>query len=81
MILIYCSEDGDHRIERISKEEFLKQLNAGDYGDGGDNGPRPIFADPKTFDRLDLEQFVGYILIDGDIVVPKAEKVVTKFKL
>lgn len=77
MILIYCSEDGDHGVRRLSKEQFLKNLNSGDYGDL----EKIEFADPKTFDRLDLESFVGYILIDGDIVVPKPETVVTKFKL
>lgn len=78
MILIYCSEDGDHRIEQISKEQFLKNLNDGDYGEDLE---KIEFADPKTFDRLDLESFVGYILVDGPIVVPKPEKIVTKFKL
>lgn len=81
MIIIHCSEDGDHSIRRISKEKFLKDLNDGQYGDGGDGGRLPVFADPKTFDSLDLDQFAGYILVDGDIVVPKPQTVVTKFKL
>jgi hypothetical protein len=74
MIVIHCSEDGDHSVEQLTKEEFLSNLNDGCYGE------KPEFANSKT-DLSDLNCFTGYIVVDGDIVVPKPEKVVTKFKL
>lgn len=73
MILISCSEDGDHSFGIITKEAFLRHMNEGYYGDN------PVFAEPGK--AVDLERFSGYILIDGDIVQPKPVQHVTKYTI
>lgn len=83
MILIHCSEDGDHSVEQLPKEVFLKKLNDGEYGDNGDNGPLREFMAPNDLGKrwFDLNTFVGIILVDGDVVVPKVKEIVKKFTL
>lgn len=74
VILIYCSEDGDKSINFLSEDQFLKDLNKGDYGEN------PTFAMPG--EKIDLDCFgPGYILIKGNVVVPKPVNVVKKYEL
>ena len=73
VILIYCDEGGDKSLEVIQRETFLANLNSGEYGDS------PVFANPD--DNIDMDCFVGYILIEGKVIQPKPLTVVTKFEL
>jgi hypothetical protein len=75
LIAIYCSEDGDKSIQFTTKAEFLKQMER-DLEDGCSPSK---FAKPG--EKLDLDHFVGYILIAGEVIVPKAVEKVTKYEL
>lgn len=79
LILISCSEDGDHHIEILSEEEFLQRLNRKDYGD--DPKFLPELNMLKAGGSLDLNYAHGYILIRGEVIQPKAKTVVQEFTL
>jgi hypothetical protein len=77
VVVIYCSEDGDKSIYRYTKEEFAKEIERM-VADGED----PKFA--RAGDVTDsgfMDHFAGYIIIDGDVIVPQPVKVAIKFKL
>lgn len=78
VVVIYCSEDGDHSIKQMEKHVFLKQLK----DDHKDTIRGPQFFDIE-YDRMpmDLNMFTGYIVIDGKIVKPKAIKVESEWIL
>lgn len=75
--VVYCSEDGDHSITMYDKDDFLAQLNKGEFGE------KPEFVKPGSLSpNQDLNYVKGsYILIDGPIVAPKPVEVATKFEL
>jgi len=73
VILIHCDEDGDKSFRVLSEEKFLRELNAGDFGDD------PTFAKPG--DEVDMDCFCGYILIKGEIVQPRPVEKVKKYAL
>ena len=73
VILIYCDEDGDKSLRVLSVEAFLKELNAGDLGEN------PTFAKPG--DKIEMDYFCGYILIKGEIVLPRPVEKVKKYAL
>ena len=73
VILIHCSEDGDKSIGFVREETFLKDLNDGHYGD------KPVFAKPG--EKIEMDYFVGIILIKGEVIQPKPVDVVKKYEL
>lgn len=75
LIAIYCSEDGDKSIKFTTKAEFMKKIE--EDLKGGCEMPR--FAKPG--EKVELDYFVGYILIEGNVIVPKAVEKVTKYEL
>jgi hypothetical protein len=77
VVVIYCSEDGDHSIQQMSRDKFLKRLKD-DYKDSK-HGPK--FFDPSNHDQTDLNTFDGYIVIEGKIVQPKPIEVATEWSL
>lgn len=73
--IIRFNEDGDlPSVEQMTKDEFLDRLNEDYYGD------EPEFAEPR-FRKIDTGSFTGIVVIDGPIIKPKPEEVVTKYKL
>ena len=71
------NSDGDTFVEDVSKEELIARLNDGDYYGGKDG---------VQFLDVILEEDTNYwrnkiLIIKGEIVVPKAEKVVERYKL
>lgn len=78
-IVIQAMESGVS-IKEYSREEFEEEAAKGDDGDIGEN-PKFIDKLPKMiFSDQDLEEGET-IVIKGEIVVPKAVKVVKTFKL
>jgi hypothetical protein len=79
VVVIYCSEDGDHSISQIPKYQFLKHLK--DYFK--DSIRKPKFFDPiiNSGDSVDLMTFSGYIVIEGKIVTPKPVQVATEYEI
>ena len=73
VVVIRCSEDGDKSIDVIREETFLEQLNKGYYGE------KPVFAKPG--EKIEMDYFVGMIVIKGEIVSPKPVDVVKKYEL
>ena len=71
--LITCTEDGDHRIKEYTEQKLSKEIN-----EWLADGDEPEF-ESKLPDNLDM--FSGYIIIKGEIIVPKKEKVVEKLSL
>lgn len=72
--VIHCSEDGDIRVENLTKAELEKRLNEKYWGQA------PVFADalPDT----DPNYWKGqYVVIKGTIVVPKAVETVTQYEV
>ena len=72
---IIRNSDGDTRVECVLKEELLKRINNGDYGD-----------EAKFLDKLPKESDTNYwgegiLIIKGDVVSPFAKKVVTEFNI
>lgn len=77
VVIVYCSEDGDHSVFQMDKAKFLQQLKV-DYKDSRYG---PTFFDPDNHDRTDLNRFAGMIVIEGQIVRPKALKVETEWEI
>lgn len=80
LVLISCSEDGDHRVEVLEEAVFLKRLNEKYYGED------PRFLTEANVVQpdgrpLDLNYAHGYILIRGEVIQPKAKTVVQEFSL
>lgn len=75
VVAIYCSEDGDKSIKFTTKAEFMKGIEA----DMKDGASFPRFAKPG--EKIEMDYFVGYILIEGDVIVPKPVEKVTKYEL
>lgn len=75
LIAIYCSEDGDKSIEFTTKTAFMREMEQ----NLKDGSSMPKFAKPG--EKLDLDYFVGYILIEGEVIVPKPVERVTKYEL
>lgn len=75
LIAIHCSEDGDKSIRFTTKAEFMKMLDE-DYIKDGCKLPR--FAKPG--EKIEMDYFSGYILIAGEVVVPKPVEKVTKYE-
>lgn len=76
VIAIYCSVDGDKSIEFTTKDAFMKKMESYYLKDGI---PLPRFAKPG--EELCLDNFSGYILIEGEVVAPKPVETVTKYEL
>jgi hypothetical protein len=72
--VITCSEDGDHHIELVSREELEERLNDEYYG-----------SDPKYLtelnESLDLGYFSGLIIIKGEAIMPTAVEKITRLEL
>lgn len=73
VIVICCDEDGDISFEHVPKNVFLDRLKEQYYGE------KPTFANPGS--NPDLSKFVGLIVIQGDVCVPRAVKVSTEYRL
>ncbi len=85
VVVIHCSEDGDKTIHRMTKRIFLSRLKDEYWGpdpkflERGHLLPAAPRADlPET---SDLGSFVGLVIIDGDITVPKPVQVITEYEL
>lgn len=78
MIVIYCSEDGDHSIYQMTREEAAKK-----FEDCVKDGCPPKFATLEQIKKDSGMECMGdtYIVIDGDLIVPKPIQVATKFQL
>lgn len=75
LIAIHCSEDGDKSIRFTTKTEFMKELER----NLKDGCSMPRFAKPG--EKIEMDYFSGYILIAGEVIVPKAVEKVTKYEL
>ena len=75
LITIYCSEDGDKSISFTTKAEFMKKIEE-DYIRYDCKMPR--FAQPV--EKINMDHFSGYILIEGNVIVPKPVEKVTKYE-
>jgi hypothetical protein len=73
VIVINCTEDGDRHVSRLTKAEFLWKFKSDHWG------KKPKFAPAGSVPDMSL--FVGIIVIDGDIVVPRPVQVVTEYEL
>ena len=72
---IINNSDGDTTVRLISKEQLLRDLDAGDYG-----------TDPQFLDNIPESEtnYWGeekYLIIKGSIVTPKAKEVITKHEI
>lgn len=76
VVAIRCSEDGDKSISFTTKAEFMKKIED-DYVRYGCELPR--FAQPG--EKIDLDCFAGYILIQGEVIAPKPVEKITRYEL
>lgn len=66
------NSDGDTTVKRVSKEQLLKDIEDGDYGD----------ILPELPEDIDTNYWgEGVLIIKGKVVVPFAEQIVTKYNL
>ena len=72
--VIYQNEDSMGVYGPYSKEQVLKAINEGWYGN------IPVLNELPTFYDGNLEK-QGIVIIRGDVVVPQAVEVVTKYEL
>lgn len=94
--VIHCSEDGDRSVVVCTREELLKRLNENYYGHQIDifdpaqmppsrtRGLEGVARSPARASGervLDLDSFVGIVVIDGEPVAPVPEEKVTRWKL
>jgi hypothetical protein len=71
--LLRCDEDGDHYLKKYTKKEIEEML-------------RLKVRDEEKVDFAselpeDLNQFCGEIIIKGEIIVPKIDEVVVRYKI
>jgi hypothetical protein len=66
------NSDGDTTVRAVSKEELLRDIEDGEYGDVFTELPN----DPDTNYWGE-----GVLIIKGKMVSPKAEQVVTKYNI
>lgn len=71
--VLSCGEDGDKKLDRMTKADLCDRLEENWWGSD------VRIAQPN--EKIDLDRFVGIIIIDGDIVVPKAVEKVTRYTL
>jgi hypothetical protein len=69
---IIRNSDGDTTVRTISKEQLLRDINDGEYGDA-------LTEIPENPDTNYWGE--GVLIIKGKIVAPKAEQVVTKYSI
>lgn len=94
LFLISISEDGDIYIKQVDRAKFLDDLNDGDYeGErfyselptqfrrvpGGDNEGEQLYSESPAETSVEYWPS-GYIIIEGEIIVPKPKEVVTKYE-
>lgn len=69
---VICNSDGDTTVRELSKEQLLRDINDGEYGD--------VLA--KFPENPDTNYWgEGVLIIKGKLVCPKVEQVVTKFSI
>lgn len=72
---VYSNEDGEVRVNEFdTPEEFESYLNS--FQDNGEEAPQYV-----EWHNFDPETCTRRLLIMGNVVVPKAEKVITKFTI
>lgn len=83
LVVLHCTEDGDKSISFTTKEEFLRSAMEDGIltGDKGREKGTVLAAFARPGEKIDLDRFVGYILIEGRVVAPVAIEVQTKFRL
>jgi hypothetical protein len=69
---IIRNSDGDTTVRTVSKEQLLRDINDGEFGD-------VLSKIPENNDTNYWGE--GVLIIKGTIVVPKAEQVVTKYSI
>jgi hypothetical protein len=71
--VVFGHEDGVS-INSVDKEEFLEDLKKGEYG-----------RDPEIYSSfppyVEMECFIGLIIIKGNVVVPKPKQVVQEYEI
>ena len=72
---IIHNSDGDTTVRIISKEELLKDLDNGDYGED------PIFLDEIPQSDTNYWGEERYLIIKGNIVTPKAKEKIIKHEI
>lgn len=76
VVVLYFNEDGDvPSVNQMSKEEFLSRLEENYWGEN------PKFADMKPGWTIDTDSFVGLVVIEGKVIVPKPVQVATKYEI
>lgn len=73
---VISNSDGDTTVRAISKQQLLKNIEEGDYGE---NANEILSFIPENTDTNYWGR--GVLIIKGTIVVPKAEQVVTKYNI
>lgn len=70
------NSDGDTTVSETSKEQLLRDIEAGEYGENGKNilTKLPSNSDTNYWGE-------GVLIIKGFIVSPTAKQVVTKFNI
>lgn len=68
------SEDGDIRLEQLTREELVRRLKPNEFGDA-------YYGRRIILDRLpkDLGSFADLVIIKGAVVVPTPKQVATEF--
>lgn len=74
--VIYNNEDGEVTVYEVGKEQLLTELQTGNLGknpDFYDSVPNDGYVDSWSPDKM--------LIIKGEIVVPKAVQVATRYEL
>lgn len=72
VVVLYFNEDGDPpSVEPMSKDQLRQKLKENYWGS------RPVFAEPGK--EINTANFSGLVIIEGQIVKPRAVKVATEY--
>lgn len=75
MLFIITNSDGDTRVTPQTEEQFLKELNNGDYGSN------PVFLTNLNQEDTNYWPEGAILLIRGEIIQPKPVKLVESYEL
>ena len=74
-LILIRNSDGDTMVSQIDEDKFLKEVNDGEYNHAEFFQSFPKEADTNYWGEKYL------LLKNGEVTFPKAETVVTKYKL
>jgi len=69
------NSDGDTTVRGVNKENLLQEIEDGDFGENGEHILKFLPSDDTNY------WSDGILIIKGQIVVPKAKEVITKFNI